>query len=79
VWSSIAPRTEPTARARTLPHAGASPSNLAASAQWIAVLDSAEDRVAKAFAHSRGVPYAAYRRFHEVMAVGGDLQNAVSS
>lgn len=43
-------------------------SNVAASAQWVALLGSVEDRVAEAFAHGRGVPYSAYHRFHEVMA-----------
>lgn len=42
--------------------------NLAVSAQWIAVLSSAEDWVVDAFHHGQGVPYAAYHRFHEVMA-----------
>lgn len=46
----------------------ATPNNLAASMQWIAVLASAEDRVVEAFTHGRGVPYSAYHRFHEVMA-----------
>ncbi len=44
------------------------PNNLAASAQWIAVLASAEDKLVEAFQHGRGVPYHAYHRFHEVMA-----------
>ncbi len=46
----------------------ASPNNLAATAQWFAVLAGVEDRVLEAFRHGRGVPYAAYGRFHEVMA-----------
>jgi SAM-dependent methyltransferase len=37
-------------------------------AQWFAVLGGVEDRVVEAFVHGRGVPYTAYRRFHEVMA-----------
>jgi 2-polyprenyl-3-methyl-5-hydroxy-6-metoxy-1,4-benzoquinol methylase len=44
------------------------PSNLAVATQFVAVLGSAEDELAAAFAHGRGVPYGAYRRFHEVMA-----------
>ncbi|MBN9117778.1 MAG: class I SAM-dependent methyltransferase [Planctomycetes bacterium] len=44
------------------------PGNMAASAQWVAVLGSAEDELVKAFAHGRGVRYGAYNRFHEVMA-----------
>ncbi len=46
----------------------ASPNNLAASAQWVSVLGYVEDQVVDAFRHGRGVPYAAYNRFHEVMA-----------
>ncbi|MFO0842737.1 MAG: class I SAM-dependent methyltransferase [Gemmataceae bacterium] len=42
--------------------------NLASMAQWVAVLGGAEDEVAEAFRHGGGVPYAAYHRFHEVMA-----------
>jgi 2-polyprenyl-3-methyl-5-hydroxy-6-metoxy-1,4-benzoquinol methylase len=54
-------------------HAGwltraASPNNLAASMQWVAVLGHVEDHVLEAFRHGRGVPYSAYHRFHEVMA-----------
>jgi SAM-dependent methyltransferase len=56
---------------------GAVPNNLAATAQWVAVLASAEDPVVAAFAHGRGVPYSAYRRFHEVMAEESD-QTAVA-
>lgn len=46
----------------------ATPNNMAASMQWVAVLGGVEDLVAEAFAHGRGVPYSAYRRFNEVMA-----------
>jgi 2-polyprenyl-3-methyl-5-hydroxy-6-metoxy-1,4-benzoquinol methylase len=46
----------------------ASPNNLAVTAQWIAVLASVEDSIVDAFRHGRGVPYAAYLRFHQVMA-----------
>jgi SAM-dependent methyltransferase len=42
--------------------------NMAASAQWVAVLGHVEDHVVEAFRHGRGVPYDAYHRFHEVMA-----------
>jgi len=54
-------------------HAGwltraASPNNLAASMQWVAVLGHVEDHVLEAFRHGQGVPYSAYHRFHEVMA-----------
>lgn len=44
------------------------PANVAASAQFFAVLGGAEDAVADAFRHGKGVPYSAYNRFHEVMA-----------
>ncbi len=46
----------------------ASPNNAAATMQWIAVLGCVEDHVVEAFHHGRGVPYSAYKRFHEVMA-----------
>ena len=46
----------------------ASPNNMAASMQWVAVLGAVEDKVVDAFTHGRGVPYSAYARFHEVMA-----------
>jgi len=46
----------------------ASPNNMAASMQWVAVLAEVEDQVLDAFRHGQGVPYSAYRRFHEVMA-----------
>ena len=46
----------------------AAPNNLAAFMQYIAVLGAVEDDIAAAFEHGRGVPYAAYTRFHEVMA-----------
>jgi 2-polyprenyl-3-methyl-5-hydroxy-6-metoxy-1,4-benzoquinol methylase len=42
--------------------------NFGVTMQWAAVLGSAEDEVAAAFGDGRGVPYAAYNRFHEVMA-----------
>lgn len=66
---------DPAARTYRLPpeHAAwltraASPNNVAGSMQWVAVLGYVEDQVLEAFAHGRGVPYSAYRRFHEVMA-----------
>ena len=46
----------------------ASPNNLAASMQWVAVLGGVEDQIVEAFRHGRGVPYSAYPRFHVVMA-----------
>jgi len=42
--------------------------NLAVTAQWISLLGSVEDQVLDCFARGGGVPYAAYRRFQEVMA-----------
>lgn len=46
----------------------ASPNNLAVTSQFIGILGAAEDQVADAFRHGRGVPYSAYKRFHTVMA-----------
>jgi 2-polyprenyl-3-methyl-5-hydroxy-6-metoxy-1,4-benzoquinol methylase len=45
-----------------------SPKNVATAMQWVAVLGHVEGHVVEAFRHGRGVPYAAYHRFHEVMA-----------
>ena len=42
--------------------------NVAQYMQWIAVLGYVEDEIVEAFSHGEGVPYSAYRRFHEVMA-----------
>jgi len=50
----------------------ARPANMAVTAQFISVLGHAEDAVVDAFRHGRGVPYSAYRRFHEVMAEESD-------
>lgn len=44
------------------------PNNMAVTAQWISLLGSVEDEIVRAFAHGKGVPYTAYRRFHGVMA-----------
>lgn len=46
----------------------AAPENMAAFAQYVAVLGAAEDDVLAAFSHGQGVPYERYPRFHEVMA-----------
>jgi 2-polyprenyl-3-methyl-5-hydroxy-6-metoxy-1,4-benzoquinol methylase len=46
----------------------ASPNNVAVFAQYIALLGQVEDRVVECFARGGGVPYAAFPRFHEVMA-----------
>lgn len=42
--------------------------NLAATAQFIPLLGQVEDDVVDSFQHGKGVPYAKYHRFHEVMA-----------
>lgn len=46
----------------------AAPNNLAAIAQYVAVLGSVEDRIVECFRRGGGVPYAAFPRFQEVMA-----------
>ena len=46
----------------------AAPENVAAFAQYVAVLGAVEDRVVESFRNGGGVPYSAYPRFHEVMA-----------
>ncbi|MBN9523986.1 class I SAM-dependent methyltransferase [bacterium] len=70
---------DPAADTYTLPaeHAAfltraAAPNNMAAAMQWVGVLGAVEDDVAAAFRHGLGVPYAAYRRFHTVMAEESD-------
>jgi 2-polyprenyl-3-methyl-5-hydroxy-6-metoxy-1,4-benzoquinol methylase len=69
----------PTERTYRLPpeHAAcltraARPNNLAATAQWVPLLGSVEDPVVECFARGGGVPYAAYDRFHQVMAEESD-------
>jgi SAM-dependent methyltransferase len=47
---------------------GARAGNLAVAAQWIPLLGSVEDQILECFERGGGVPYASYRRFHEVMA-----------
>jgi SAM-dependent methyltransferase len=46
----------------------ASPNNMAVTAQFISVLGGVEDQIVERFRSGGGVPYAAYPRFHEVMA-----------
>ena len=46
----------------------ATPANLAVFAQYIPLLGTVEDDIAECFRQGGGVPYARYRRFHEVMA-----------
>jgi len=45
-----------------------SPDNIAAFAQYIPLLGMVEDRVIECFHKGGGVPYSAYKRFHQVMA-----------
>jgi 2-polyprenyl-3-methyl-5-hydroxy-6-metoxy-1,4-benzoquinol methylase len=66
---------EPTTQTYFLPreHAAiltraASPNNIAAIAQFLAVLGQVEDQIVECFKQGGGVPYSAYGRFHEVMA-----------
>ncbi len=56
----------------------ARPNNLAATAQWIPLLARVEDEVLDCFERGGGVPYAAYDRFHQVMAEDSD-QTVVSA
>ena len=44
------------------------PINFASAMQWIAVLGGVEDRIVECFQNGGGVGYAAFHRFHEVMA-----------
>jgi 2-polyprenyl-3-methyl-5-hydroxy-6-metoxy-1,4-benzoquinol methylase len=46
----------------------ATPNNIAVSAQFLPLLGTVEDRVIECFYQGGGVPYSAYKRFHEVMA-----------
>lgn len=46
----------------------ASPDNIAAFMQYIPLMGTVEDAIVDCFQHGGGVPYSAYRRFHEVMA-----------
>lgn len=57
----------PDAHAASLTRA-ASPANVAVSAQFLPVLGAVEDEVVACFRAGGGVPYAAFTRFHEVMA-----------
>lgn len=57
----------PAERAAFLTRA-ASPNNIAAATQFFAVLGGVEDRIVRCFKEGGGVPYAAFQRFHEVMA-----------
>lgn len=46
----------------------ATPDNLAVFTQYFAVLGQVEDDIVRCFHEGGGVPYARFRRFHEVMA-----------
>jgi 2-polyprenyl-3-methyl-5-hydroxy-6-metoxy-1,4-benzoquinol methylase len=46
----------------------AAPNNFAAFMQYVGVLGSVEDRIVDCFFKGGGVPYSAFKRFHEVMA-----------
>ncbi|BAY83805.1 type 12 methyltransferase [Calothrix parasitica NIES-267] len=46
----------------------ASPDNMAGFAQYIPLLANVEDKIIDCFYNGGGVPYSAYKRFHEVMA-----------
>ncbi|HEY9832570.1 MAG TPA: class I SAM-dependent methyltransferase [Stenomitos sp.] len=66
---------EPTADVYSLPpeHAAfltraASPNNIAVTTQFLPLLGTVEDQVIECFYKGGGVPYSAYKRFHQVMA-----------
>jgi 2-polyprenyl-3-methyl-5-hydroxy-6-metoxy-1,4-benzoquinol methylase len=46
----------------------AAPNNFAAFMQYIGQFGEVEDRILHCFRHGGGVPYAAFSRFHEIMA-----------
>ncbi len=46
----------------------ATPDNIAVFAQYIPLLGSVEERIIECFKKGGGVPYLAYKRFHQVMA-----------
>lgn len=46
----------------------ATPNNMAVVSQFMAQLGSVEDRIVDCFYQGGGVPYSAYKRFHEIMA-----------
>jgi 2-polyprenyl-3-methyl-5-hydroxy-6-metoxy-1,4-benzoquinol methylase len=46
----------------------ASPNNIAVTTQFLPLLGTVEDQVIECFYKGGGVPYSAYKRFHEVMA-----------
>ncbi len=50
----------------------ARPNNMAAICQYFSVLAGVEDRIVECFRNGGGVPYEAFKRFHEVMAEESD-------
>lgn len=46
----------------------ASPNNIAVFAQYIPLLSNVEDQILECFQNGGGVPYSAFKRFHQVMA-----------
>lgn len=46
----------------------ASPNNIAVTTQFLPLLGTVEDQVIECFYKGGGVPYSAYKRFHQVMA-----------
>jgi 2-polyprenyl-3-methyl-5-hydroxy-6-metoxy-1,4-benzoquinol methylase len=46
----------------------ASPNNIAAFLQYVAVLGTVEDKIVECFKQGGGLPYSEFPRFHEVMA-----------
>ncbi|MCH8013713.1 MAG: class I SAM-dependent methyltransferase [Candidatus Dadabacteria bacterium] len=44
------------------------PNNIAVTTQWISLLGSVEDKIVECFKNGGGVPYEAFKRFHEVMS-----------
>jgi SAM-dependent methyltransferase len=46
----------------------ATPDNIAVFAQYIPLMSTVEDRIIECFKKGGGVPYSAYKKFHQVMA-----------
>lgn len=57
---------------------GASPSNMAAIAQYIPVIASVEDQIVRCFSEDIGVPDGEFHRFHEVM-LGNSARRVVAA
>ena len=56
----------------------ASPDNMAGFAQYIPLLATVEDKIIDCFYNGGGVPYSAYKRFHQVMAEDSGLNSSCS-